>query len=140
MSRGTLESTSCLPLRIRGFYSLWRKLSSSSSARVRLTYRSPQPRTTEVFRFGLFRFRSPLLSESRLISLPKATEMFQFASCLFVNLWIQLTIRALLQHVGSPIRKSADQCVCATTRSLSQLITSFIDDRCQGIRPALLVT
>ena len=66
--------------------------------------------------------------------------MFQFASCLFVNLWIQLTIHAHLQHVGSPIRKSADQCVCATTRSLSQLVTSFVDDRCQGIRPALLVT
>ena len=101
---------------------------------------SPQPRKTEVFRFGLFRFRSPLLSESRLISLPKATEMFQFASCLFVKLWIHLTMRTLLQHAGSPIRKSADQCVCATTRSLSQLITSFVDDRCQGIRPALLVT
>ena len=29
-------------------------------------------------RFRLFRFRSPLLSESRLISVPSATEMFQF--------------------------------------------------------------
>ena len=29
-------------------------------------------------RFGLFRFRSPLLSESRLISLPPGTEMFHF--------------------------------------------------------------
>lgn len=28
---------------------------------------------------GLFRFRSPLLSKSRLISLPLATKMFQFA-------------------------------------------------------------
>ena len=73
VSRGTLESTSCLPLRIRGYYSLWRRLSSPSSAQVRLTYCSPQPRTTEVFRFGLFRFRSPLLTESRLISLPGAT-------------------------------------------------------------------
>ena len=73
VSRGTLESTSCLPLRIRGFYSLWRKLSSSSSARVRLTYRSPQPRTTEVFRFGLFRFRSPLLKESSFLSFPVGT-------------------------------------------------------------------
>jgi hypothetical protein len=42
-------------------------------------YDSPQPRITEVTRFGLFRFRSPLLAESRLISLPGATEMFQFA-------------------------------------------------------------
>ena len=29
-------------------------------------------------RFGLFRFRSPLLAESRLISLPPGTQMFQF--------------------------------------------------------------
>ena len=29
-------------------------------------------------RFGLFRFRSPLLTESRLISIPPVTEMFQF--------------------------------------------------------------
>jgi hypothetical protein len=28
--------------------------------------------------FGLFRFRSPLLTESRLISLPRGTKMFQF--------------------------------------------------------------
>ena len=30
-------------------------------------------------RFGLFRVRSPLLTESRLMSVPPATEMFQFA-------------------------------------------------------------
>ena len=28
--------------------------------------------------FGLFRFRSPLLTESRFLSLPPGTEMFQF--------------------------------------------------------------
>ena len=101
---------------------------------------SPQPRKTEVFRFGLFRFRSPLLTESRLISLPEATEMFQFAPCLRLKLWIHFKLHECLVHAGFPIRKSADQSVCATPRSLSQLITSFIDDWCQGIRPALLVT
>ena len=30
------------------------------------------------YRFGLFRFRSPLLTESRLLSLPVGTEMFHF--------------------------------------------------------------
>jgi hypothetical protein len=40
----------------------------------------PQPRITEVTRFGLLRFRSPLLAESRLISLPEGTKMFQFPS------------------------------------------------------------
>ena len=38
-----------------------------------------QPRRPEGRRFGLFPVRSPLLGESRLISLPQATEMFHFA-------------------------------------------------------------
>jgi hypothetical protein len=40
----------------------------------------PQPRPQRR-RFGLFPFRSPLLRESRLISLPPGTEMFQFPGC-----------------------------------------------------------
>ena len=32
----------------------------------------------------------------------------------------------LIALPGCPIRKSADQCVCATPRSLSQLVTSFV--------------
>ena len=36
----------------------------------------PVPKTHAA---GLFRFRSPLLAESRLMSVPPATEMFQFA-------------------------------------------------------------
>ena len=34
--------------------------------------------TTQSGRFGLFPVRSPLLGESRLISVPRGTEMFQF--------------------------------------------------------------
>jgi len=44
----------------------------------------PQPR--KEFRFRLVPFRSPLLRESRLLSIPLATKMFQFTrlslSCL----------------------------------------------------------
>ena len=36
----------------------------------------PVPKTRAT---GLFRVRSPLLTESRLMSVPPATEMFQFA-------------------------------------------------------------
>ena len=66
--------------------------------------------------------------------------MFQFASSHFIKLWIHLMMHGLLFHAGSPIRKSADQWIFAPPRSLSQLVTSFIVDWCQGIRPALLVT
>ena len=59
--------------RIQDSYLLWWQLSICSSASFPVTCCSPQPPKTEVFRFGLFRFRSPLLTESRLISLPGAT-------------------------------------------------------------------
>ena len=40
---------------------------------------------------------------------------------------------------GFPIRISTDQSLFATPRSFSQLITSFIGSRCQGIHSTLLV-
>ena len=40
---------------------------------------------------------------------------------------------AILHRGGSPIRKSAGQCSFAAHRSLSQLVTSFVGSRCQGI-------
>ena len=43
-------------------------------------------------RFGLFRFRSPLLAESRLISLPPGTQMFQFPRFPSYTYLIQYTI------------------------------------------------
>ena len=48
-------------------------------------------------RFGLFRFRSPLLAESRLLSLPGGTEMFQFSPLALPRLWIQRGVNA---HYG----------------------------------------
>ena len=39
----------------------------------------PQPRKDKSLRFRLFRFRSPLLTESRSFSFPGVTEMFHFA-------------------------------------------------------------
>ena len=101
---------------------------------------SPQPRWTEVLRFGLIRFRSPLLTESLLISLPGPTEMFQFNPSSLVHLCIQCTMHGCLVHACFHIRRSADQRIFAPPRSLSQLVTSFFGDWCQGIRPALLVT
>jgi hypothetical protein len=43
------------------------------SARLQCAKCGPKPRPYCYERFGLFRFRSPLLSESRLISLPRPT-------------------------------------------------------------------
>ena len=54
---------------------------------------------------GLVRFRSPLLAESRLMSFPPATEMFQFAGFASRSLWIQLQdtrLRGGLPHSEIP--------------------------------------
>ena len=58
--------------------------------------------------------------------------MFQFPGFTLHNLWIQLWIHGVT-HVSFLIRRSPDHWLCAPTRSLSQLITSFIGSWCQGI-------
>ena len=62
-------------------------------------------------RFGLFRFRSPLLTESRLFSLPVGTEMFHFPTFPLPALYIQagVTRSNCSAWRGFPIRKSSDQ-------------------------------
>jgi hypothetical protein len=42
--------------------------------------------------FGLFRFRSPLLTESLLLSLPPGTEMVHFPGFARTRLWIQRAV------------------------------------------------
>ncbi len=60
---------------------------------------------------GLIRFRSPLLTESRLISFPPGTEMFQFPGFAPDGLCIQppVTPAGCPVAPGCPIRKSPDQ-------------------------------
>ena len=53
--------------------------------------------------------------------------MFQFSGFAF------LAECQVFNLTGCPIRKSADQFVCANPRSLSQLITSFIASESLGI-------
>ena len=54
--------------------------------------RAPQPPGSEDPRFGLFRVRSPLLTVSRLISLPRGTEMVHFPRLASTDLCIQSAI------------------------------------------------
>jgi hypothetical protein len=76
-------------------------------------------------RFRLFPFRSPLLGESRLISVPAGTEMFHFPAWASLHLWIQRRIGGI-HRLGFPIRRSPDHGLLAAPRGLSQLATSFI--------------
>ena len=74
--------------------------------------------------FGLFPFRSPLLGESLLISLPAGTEMFHFPAWASLHLCIQRRIGGI-HRLGFPIRTSSDHGLLAASRGLSQLATSF---------------
>ena len=81
-------------------------------------------------RFGLFRFRSPLLTESILFLFLRLLRCFTSPgiACLFLPSLCRASEKndGLLKPSGYPIRKSPDQSVLAAPRSLSQLITSFI--------------
>ena len=85
---------------------------------------SPNP-STHARWFGLFRFRSPLLAESMFLSLPPATEMFQFTGFPSIRYGFTYGWPEAFRP-GFPIQTSADHWSCAPPRSFSQLTTSFI--------------
>ncbi len=89
--------------------------------------------------FSLFRFRSPLLTESLSISLPPVTEMFHFTGCRDASAMNSQKLERVLARSGYPIRKFTGQSVFAALRDLSQLTTSFIAYWHQGIHDALFV-
>jgi hypothetical protein len=84
-------------------------------------------------RFGLFRFRSPLLAESRLISFPPGTEMFQFPGlpphCLCIQQWVTPYYQRWVSPFGHPRIIACS----AAPRGFSQPSTSFFGSWCQGI-------
>jgi hypothetical protein len=75
---------------LRGCHPLWPRYSSSFGYPVRA---DPGPTTPHLrslsgrIRFAVFRFRSPLLTESQLISFPPLTKMLQFGGCPLVTEW-----------------------------------------------------
>jgi hypothetical protein len=79
----------------------------------------------------LFRVRSPLLAESRLISVPPATEMFQFTGFAPPDLCIQSEVT--LAGRVSPFGHLRINARLPAPRSFSQAATSFIACNRQGI-------
>ena len=79
--------------RIRGFHPLWPDFPVRSPSRLDAVSRSRNP-GEQAPRFGLLRFRSPLLTQCRLISFPSGTEMFHFPECRFAGLWIHPAMAA----------------------------------------------
>ena len=85
----------------------------------------------------LLPFRSPLLWESRLISVPPATEMFQFTGfalpCLYIQQGVTLAGRV------SPFGHLRIKARLPAPRSFSQAATSFIACNRLGIHHMHLV-
>ncbi len=102
-------------------------------------YTQPLPGITRI-RFGLIRFRSPLLPESRLFSLPAGTEMFHFPAfpphTLCVQVWVTAHDDCRVSPFGHPRIKAR----LTAPRGLSRPPTSFIGSWCQGIHRAPLKT
>jgi hypothetical protein len=90
--------------------------------------------------FGLFRFRSPLLTESLLFSLPVGTEMFHFPTFPPPALCVQAGVTGHDSSQVSPFGNPRITARLTAPRGLSQPPTSFIGSWCQGIHRAPLLT
>ena len=77
-----------------------------------------RPQAIAPTRFGLIPFRSPLLRESRFLSLPRATKMFQFARLPPTAPMDSVRGTRALPRVGFPIRKSPDQSLFSSSPRL----------------------
>ena len=84
----------------------------------------PLPGITQT-RFSLLRFRSPLLTESLLFSLPAGTEMFHFPAFPPHHLYIQWRVPRHDSRWVSPFGHPRITVRLPTPRGLSQATTSF---------------
>ena len=104
--------------RIRGCHPLWPPFPERSAK-------------SKAKRYRLLPFRSPLLCESRLISVPAVTEMFQFTGFALPDLCIQSGVT--LAGRVSPFGHLRIKACLPAPRSFSQAATSFIACNRQGI-------
>ena len=107
--------------RLRGYHPL--RPRTSTGVRLPVVGSAPGPHYTTSpegypsgVRFGLCRFRSPLLTASRLLSFPPGTKMFQFPG---------------FPRVIPAIRRSPVLGLHAPRRGLSQLATAFLGSRAE---------
>jgi hypothetical protein len=77
-------------------------------------------------RFRLFPFRSPLLRESLLLSIPRGTEMFQFPRLPLLALCVQTRVIGHDPNQVFPFGDPRFNACLTAHRGLSQPATSFI--------------
>ena len=116
-----------------GAFTLFRRAFQHCSVTVFNGLWSPSPHSYCYLWFGLFRFRSPLLSESLFYFLfLRVIRCFSSPGSLHYAMYLRNDTVTLLT-VSSLIRISTAQCLFATPRSFSQLVTSFFGAMYQGI-------
>ena len=114
-------------------FTVYRSAFQHSSAIIALGLRSPLPHKYCYLWFGLFRFRSPLLSESLFYFLfLRVIRCFSSPGSLRIPIDSVYDTMTLL-IVSSLIRISADRGLFAAPRSFSQLVTSFFGAMYLGI-------
>ncbi len=131
---GTLAPCS-ISFRIQDYYLLWSVFPDCSAKRClhgpgQPSPKAPQPHDKSWFR--LFRFRSPLLTESHLISFPPGTKMFQFPGCASVPYEFRYGLSVITDRVA-PFGNPRIKAWLTAPRGLSQPPTSFIAYFSQGI-------
>ena len=111
--------------RIRGFHPLWRSLPAASPSLSNATSRSRNP-GKQASRFGLLRFRSPLLTQCHRFLFLWVLRCFtspRLASADYLCSSADGTPRRV---PGCPIRTPPDQSLLTAPRGLSQSSASFI--------------
>src|SRR5437588_8162694 len=140
--------------RVRGYHPLCRRFPTSSATQTlcnslpdqQLRLNGPStPATQRLLAlardwFGLFPFRSPLLRESRLLSLPAGTEMFHFPALPPPALCVQAGVTGYYARQVSLFGNPRINAWLPTSRGLSQAPTFFFGSWCQGIHRVPLLT
>jgi hypothetical protein len=138
---GTSAITEGSRFRVQDYHLLRFRFPADSACDAFVTpYRCPQPHPDCSEWFGLFRVRSPLLTESQLISFPTGTEMCQFPAFASIGLCIQPMMTQITLGRVSPFGHPGINGCSTPAPGLSQPATSFIASRRLDILHTPLVT
>ena len=152
---GTLPQTA-VDVFVYGALTLYGRPSQATSTNTTVYHCSPRPadlrrnapqhrthnprRVSHAHGLAILRFRSPLLTESQLFSLPTGTEMFHFPAFPPTRLYIQRRVTRHHSCRVSPFGHPRIHARLTAPRGISQPPTSFIGSQCQGIHHAPLNT
>ena len=124
-------------IRIQDFHLLWFNFPGNSTSNLQPISQSYNPNNALTLLVWAIPFS---LATTQGITIVFFSSGYLDVSVLRVCLPTQVLGFPFFKREGFPIRKSSDQRLFAPSRSLSQLITSFIASESQGIHHTLLIT